>query len=68
MRRSDGSENFSREWDDYENGFASLNKEFWAGNYVMFIIGNSAFISGIYFPRTNQIVATDKINCDISVN
>jgi len=33
VRRMDGSENFTREWQGYKLGFGSLNGEFWAGSY-----------------------------------
>ncbi|XP_076086855.1 fibrinogen-like protein 1 [Mytilus galloprovincialis] len=32
QKRFDGSTEFYRNWDDYENGFGNLNGEFWLGN------------------------------------
>ena len=32
LRRNNGSVDFLREWEDYKNGFGSLDGEVWAGN------------------------------------
>lgn len=34
QRRFDGSENFSRNWSDYEKGFGSSESEFWLGRIL----------------------------------
>uniref|UniRef100_A0A8C5D2X6 Angiopoietin-related protein 4-like n=1 Tax=Gouania willdenowi TaxID=441366 RepID=A0A8C5D2X6_GOUWI len=31
QKRHDGSQNFNQKWDEYKNGFGSLNGEFWLG-------------------------------------
>ncbi|XP_071832045.1 microfibril-associated glycoprotein 4-like isoform X1 [Apostichopus japonicus] len=36
QRREDGTEDFYRNWDDYENGFGSLEGEHWLGNEKLY--------------------------------
>ncbi|XP_050077985.1 ficolin-1-like [Anopheles maculipalpis] len=38
QHRFNGSEEFYRNWTDYENGFGSLNEEFWLGNEKIFLL------------------------------
>uniref|UniRef100_A0A480ZW26 Fibrinogen-like protein 1 n=1 Tax=Sus scrofa TaxID=9823 RepID=A0A480ZW26_PIG len=41
QRRSDGSENFNRNWNDYENGFGNFvqkNGEYWLGNRNLHVL------------------------------
>ncbi|XP_071140420.1 angiopoietin-related protein 7-like [Mytilus edulis] len=38
QRRYDGSENFLRGWQAYEDGFGELNEEFWIGNKNLHIL------------------------------
>jgi len=32
QRRQNGRENFSRDWEDYKNGFGDQQRDFWLGN------------------------------------
>lgn len=42
QRRFDGSVNFSRTWDEYRDGFGTLDGEFWLGNkYLHELTGNT---------------------------
>ena len=34
-RRIDGSEHFNRTWEEYRNGFGSLDRNFWLGNELI---------------------------------
>ncbi|XP_071140422.1 angiopoietin-related protein 7-like isoform X2 [Mytilus edulis] len=38
QRRFDGSENFFRDWQAYEDGFGTLHGEFWIGNKYLHIL------------------------------
>ncbi|XP_076081584.1 uncharacterized protein LOC143052438 [Mytilus galloprovincialis] len=38
QRRSDGSENFFRDWQAYEDGFGTLHGELWIGNKYLHIL------------------------------
>ncbi|EDO49022.1 predicted protein, partial [Nematostella vectensis] len=40
QRRVNGSENFNRTWDEYENGFGTTWKEFWLGNSNIRLLTN----------------------------
>jgi hypothetical protein len=35
MRRVDGTEYFNRTWEEYKNGFGSLDQNFWLGNELI---------------------------------
>ena len=35
MRQVDGTEYFNRTWEEYKNGFGSLDRNFWLGNEFM---------------------------------
>ena len=38
QRRRDGSEDFYRNWSDYERGFGNPDNEFWMGMQVLWLI------------------------------
>ncbi|XP_064609651.1 ficolin-1-A-like [Liolophura sinensis] len=38
QRRIDGTEDFNRNWTAYENGFGNREKEFWLGNYKLYML------------------------------
>ncbi|GFS14218.1 ficolin-2, partial [Elysia marginata] len=42
QRRSTGNVDFYRTWDEYKNGFGSLDDDFWLGNDKIYAISNSA--------------------------
>ncbi|GFR70572.1 fibrinogen-related protein 3.1 [Elysia marginata] len=42
QRRSTGNVDFYRTWDEYKNGFGSLDDDFWLGNDEIHAISNSA--------------------------
>jgi hypothetical protein len=52
QRRSDGFENFNRNWEDYRTGFGDLRGEFWLG------------LDKIRRLATNQAVWIDLIDCN----
>ena len=41
QRRVDGSTNFTRNWNDYKDGFGNVNSEFWLGNDKIYQLSNS---------------------------
>ncbi|XP_065930298.1 ficolin-2 [Magallana gigas] len=43
QRRFDGSENFTRDWTDYEDGFGSTESEFWLGNRNIHELTNDSY-------------------------
>ncbi|KAH8349980.1 hypothetical protein KR084_010710, partial [Drosophila pseudotakahashii] len=42
QKRSDGSENFDRSWEDYKDGFGKVTREFFVGLEKIHILTNSA--------------------------
>ena len=55
-RRADGSVDFFRDWQHYEQGFSNLQNEFWLGNENLFTMK----LRGMY-PQGNEL-RTDMIN------
>lgn len=41
LKRYDGSVDFQETWQNYKNGFGSVNGEFWLGNEMLTLITNS---------------------------
>nr|XP_016993841.2 fibrinogen-like protein 1 [Drosophila takahashii] len=42
QKRSDGSENFDRSWEDYKDGFGKVTREFFIGLEKLYLLTNSA--------------------------
>ncbi|CAC5408516.1 unnamed protein product [Mytilus coruscus] len=54
QRRINGSEDFSRNWVEYENGFGDLQYEFWLGNkYINILTSNEFYKLRVELVRSN---------------
>ena len=56
LKRFDGSVDFKTTWENYKNGFGSVNEEFWLGNEMLTRITNS----GTYTLRIDLIDFDDE--------
>ena len=65
QRRIDGAVNFNRSWEDYKNGFGSVNGEYWLGNKFIHQLSKSVSntlvrIEGIDFQNNHKFIIFEK--------
>ena len=55
QRKQNGKTDFNRGWKDYEDGFGSLDNEFWLGLYKLKIYYRIARTSACFFKYLSRL-------------